>query len=834
MNLRRIAAVLFVCVASYGESEVARVYDTTWVVSPDASAWTYDAGLIDSARAYIVECRFSGKRPSGWLAATVLNSQGDVLREFRAEAPMPGANETRFFALQTSPVESAHTLRISGGSETDGTFSNLRVIPAAPRLIGNASFSLPIDSKNRIPYWNEESASILPTPRGGTVALDPGTGNKGPGCLTLTATEDWVAVGSLNYPIPNWTDRFHAEAWAKCATDAEAAIAVIWSDDSAGNVLRTDISARIQTPEWVRLTTATIAPPPDAKMVRIVLIARGTVQFDDAELVSDLPVTPSVRVVVNQAGYEASFPKHAIVMTNVLPAVDATNTFAVTAEPDARDHKGELYYAGRIVGQGGADWGWYFWRADFSDLKKLGTYRARAGIAGHEGVSHNFEIGVNQLFRTSAHLCVDFFFVQRCGGDVPGWHKPCHMDDARMPDGTHRDLTGGWHSAGDYNKLTWEYGDGGVTYALSLLAERDPAFNLRFNRDEAPYEDVVDEAIWGAQYLAKLQNEDGSFLKDIQQGPDRETWMRWSAPDTHTDNVRGTPDDPIVIGGAGNSPLAIGAWARLSRILSIRDKDNAFLDNAVKAWAHARAKGNTDPLLLVSTVDLFVVTKDESYRAFAQQCVESILAAAPAEGRLGGGYADSGDVPAAALAHFVNEMPNDPLKSRIKDRLKTHIESFVTEPQNAFGISRQKLDDDGHYFEPTSAYGHNFEYLCRAWSALKVYRAIDDRRALVYALDHLNFVLGANPYDLCMMEAVGTVNPPRYHHRYIKIPGRELGKVPGAIPNGFVRDMIGDDRPGFDLSLGGREYPSYRTSEPWLVHNVFYLLAIAELRELND
>ncbi|HRI89337.1 MAG TPA: hypothetical protein PK869_13775, partial [Candidatus Hydrogenedentes bacterium] len=136
--------------------------------------------------------------------------------------------------------------------------------------------------------------------------------------------------------------------------------------------------------------------------------------------------------------------------------------------------------------------------------------------------------------------------------------------------------------------------------------------------------------------------------------------------------------------------------------------------------------------------------------------------------------------------------------------------------------------------EPTSAYGHNFEYLCRAWSALKVYRAIDDRRALVYALDHLNFVLGANPYDLCMMEAVGTVNPPRYHHRYIKIPGRELGKVPGAIPNGFVRDMIGDDRPGFDLSLGGREYPSYRTSEPWLVHNVFYLLAIAELRELND
>ena len=110
-----------------------------------------------------------------------------------------------------------------------------------------------------------------------------------------------------------------------------------------------------------------------------------------------------------------------------------------------------------------------------------------------------------------------------------------------------------------------------------------------------------------------------------------------------------------------------------------------------------------------------------------------------------------------------------------------------------------------------------------------MYTVLKDKRALAYALDQMNFVLGANPYDLCMMEGVGTVNPPRYHHRYIKIHVRELGKVPGAIPHGFVRDMIGNDRPGFDLSLGGREYPSYRTSEPWLVHNVFYLLAVTAL-----
>ena len=42
--------------------------------------------------------------------------------------------------------------------------------------------------------------------------------------------------------------------------------------------------------------------------------------------------------------------------------------------------------------------------------------------------------------------------------------------------------------------------------------------------------------------------------------------------------------------------------------------------------------------------------------------------------------------------------------------------------------------------------------------------------------------------------------------------------MPGTIPNGFVRERGLADRPG------GRS-PSYRTSEPWLVHNLWYLLA---------
>ena len=95
----------------------------------------------------------------------------------------------------------------------------------------------------------------------------------------------------------------------------------------------------------------------------------------------------------------------------------------------------------------------------------------------------------------------------------------------------------------------------------------------------------------------------------------------------------------------------------------------------------------------------------------------------------------------------------------------------------------------------------------------------------------MDWVLGKNPAGLCMFEGKGTLNPPRYHHRYNSIPGHERGAVPGTIPNGFVREMGLADRPGFDLSRAGGRSPSFRTSEPWLVHNMWYLLALSAWHE---
>lgn len=798
------------------------------------SEWAAAPLSIDSRHDYIIETQFTVKRGVVWLKAELLDAQGNLVRELATNTPMPG-EPPHWLVLHVPPVDGAEQLRVRVGGDAEATLALVRVLPYSPRVIGNGDFSLPLDRKNRISLWNLEEAAVLPAPRAGAATLDRAQGRSANGCVHIEPQHGWAGLSSINYPVPTWSDRFRAEAWARTQPDGEAAAAIVWSDDSAQNVLRVDVGPASSGNDWFRIATPDVSPPPDAKTFRVVLLAqRGAATFDDADFIALPPSTPHVRVLVNQAGYETHAAKRAIVMTNVLPPTDAAPVFTVfgaAAEPLKRASPA---YTGRVVGQGGADWGWYFWRADFDDVKYSGTVTIHGELGTASARSHPVEIQPNRLFYATAAKCVDFFFVQRCGGNVPGWHRPCHMDDAKMPDGTHRDLTGGWHSAGDYNKLTWEYGDGGVTYALAVLLEADPVFCARFNRDEAHYEDAFDEAIWGAQYLAKLQTETGGFLNHIEQGPDKSSWMKWAAPDEHTDNVRGTTDDPVVTAGEGRSPLAIGAWARLSVLLDQRKRSNDFLDRAIRAWEYASKTADSDPLLLISTIDLFNVTRDDRFRDFARTTAEKMLNQVPETGMLRGGYADSGDVPAAALAHFVNEMPSDALKARIKARLRAHIEAFVVEPDNAFGISRQKFGEDGYFFEPSSTLGHNYEYLCRAWSALKVYKAVREKSTLNYALNQINFVLGANPYDLCMMEGVGAVNPPRYHHRYIKIPTQPRGAVPGAIPNGFVRDMIGQDRPGFDLSLGGREYPSYRTSEPWLVHNVFYLLAVCALHDAQS
>jgi len=775
-------------------------------------------------------------RLDGWVRCSVgearlgfdfLDEQGRVVSR-KATPPMTATAGWRYVATETSAANAASTrvwFRVKGQAELD----TVGLAPVATSFMGNQG--LEPDDRSRITFWGEEKeAALVPGRRAGEFRPDAEVKRGGKSSALLAPSGDWFAISCVNYPVAPWTDCYELSGWARSDGQAAAQILACWTDDQQ-KLVRVDASAPVSGENWQRLSLSLTAPT-NAAAVRLALAARGgRVWFDDCNLLRLRSCQPRVRVFVNQVGYDQVGPKSAVVASNFFPPDRSTLRFRLATPAGKTLWAREVPCSGRIYGGTDDDWGWYFWRVDFSAWRGAGQVHAVAQVGQVRGESAPFRVGRGVLLDETAQSAVDFFYIQRCGGEVPGWHKPCHLDDAKLPDGRHVDATGGWHSAGDYNKLMYEHGDGGVVFALLKALSAAPEYFGRFDRNGDGWPDALDEAMWGAQFVAKMQvPETGGLRNHVQQGPGRQ-WTKWSAPDVHTDNLVGTDDDPVIQAGEGNSPLVIGGWARLGALLDQRGRTNAYQDGALRLWNHATGGGTNvgSAYLLVSALDLHAVTGQAAYLDYARRSAAALLAQHTKDGPRRGAFGSYGETTAAALASFALSTRNDPLNPRILAALKEYLAFCMREADNPFGLSRQPAGEADQFFP--ADLGHNFQILGRAWAAALIYRLTHEPSALTFAADQMDWVLGKNPANLCLFEGKGTFNPPRYHHRYNQIPGRERGAVPGTVPNGFVRDMGMADRVGFDLSRGGNRAPSYRTSEPWLVHNLFYLLAASELHQ---
>lgn len=715
-----------------------------------------------------------------------------------------------------------------------------RFAPPPMSILGNKGVEA--DARGRLGFWNaeKERTSIFGTElkgeSNGSHSFDREVIREGKSSVLLKPKPGcWYGIGSINYPLPAWSDRIRISGWVRCSPGASAGIRANWIN-AEQKVISFDGNVRSNRAEWTHLQYETKAPRNSVAVRLVAHGADGPAWFDELDLQILTPNVPVVRVFVNQVGYDARSPKSAVVAANFRPATSEVANVSIVDRASKVVLRKNVASPRRIHRGTKDDWGWYFWRADFSELTQPGHFRVQATIGSGKDASvaesPAFQIGAQILFDETVSRGVDFFFVQRCGFEVPGWHKACHLDDAKLPDGTHVDATGGWHSAGDYNKPMWQMGDSAAVYALAAIYdERTERLSKRV-RGTARMPAALDEAHWGAKFLAKMQNPaDGSLRGDVNQGPRRE-WMKWTAPDVHTDNRIGTADDPVIAQPVGNAPLAIAGLARTGKLLNDRGIANDYIDRAKRLWDfHARqssAAGNS--LLLLSALDMDAITGDQKYRSFADLAASALVASQRENGSYLGDSGDHGDWAAAALASYALRFPNDRQQTQVRASLIKYLSYCLAVADNPFGLSPQGRAANGPvFFQQSTGLGVNFWLLGRAWAAALIHRLTGDRRALEYAVDQVDWVFGKNPLGLCMFEGVGELNPPRYHHRYNQIAGQPRGAVPGAIANGFVTEMGMADRAGFDMSRVGGRSPSFRTSEPWLVHNVMHLLAVNAL-----
>jgi hypothetical protein len=266
----------------------------------------------------------------------------------------------------------------------------------------------------------------------------------------------------------------------------------------------------------------------------------------------------SPAIHVNQIGYLPNFPKRAMVGYYLGSAGELdvqTNTFElIDASSGEKALEGQL----KLRRDVGLDYGAYqkVLEADFSEFKKSGEYRL---VVPGIGASFPFFIdeGIAAAFARAYALGI---YHQRCGTSnaLPFTrfvHDACHTAPAVIPDshfsdsekflaeGTANarkdnprhtasqlksfatslypfvkrgkiDVSGGHHDAGDYSKYTVNCAAflHTLVFAADALPGVGPLDNLGLPESGDGKSDILQEAKWEADFIAKMQDDDGGFF----------------------------------------------------------------------------------------------------------------------------------------------------------------------------------------------------------------------------------------------------------------------------------------------------------------------------------
>ena len=686
-----------------------------------------------------------------------------------------------------------------------------RTVEEKASLLANGGFELGkvTKGKDEYPKGSDVYQRRQAAPRGWTLervpadrfVLDSEVHRSGERAVKIALDSTAVRMVSDANELERGMTSIEATVWARGADGVRALVR--WSGTQG--VLREDPLAPSEAKDgWRRLLVSGVTPPRGARWVALVCDApagAGPVWWDDAALTGVIARPYSLRALVNQAGYDMGMPKRFTAQLN-FPA--DTVQFELVGEDGTVAYAAPMEARGRITGAYGNDWGANFWRGDFTAVDKPGRYRIRLTASGVTDLSWPFEIGRDTLWEKTARPAYRFFYYQRCGFEVPGFHKACHLDDSTNPEHTQQfNVAGGWHDAGDYNKYH------NAPYAVALArayVNQKPRFDVQDN-DHNGASDMLDEVLWGGEHVCRMILPDGSVPGGITSG-----YGFWGPPELETDNKPLTGDErPLTPPASGGDPGAhLNAVAKIARVAP---NPAPYIEAAERSLKWLQDKKGNLPAQFAAAVDLYLATKDDKYAQLAKALFPKV------------GLEDV-DAAEAYDAAF-----HEDHREELKKRLVERAEAALALADNPFGVYTFGPKDRPNFFGTPAKdkgwhVGTSSHLLEGANVVAQAYRYNPDPRYLVFVYDQFNWTLGCNPYDLSVMEGVGSLNAPSYHQR-LTFAGVPRGAVPGSVVNGITWRDVSDDRPYFDMR--GLDIPDFEPNECWLPHNANYINALVNL-----
>ena len=315
------------------------------------------------------------------------------------------------------------------------------------------------------------------------------------------------------------------------------------------------------------------------------------------------PVKTTEFIKVDQFGYMPSDQKFAIISNPINGFNDTIHFTPGTSYQVRRWSDDAVIFTANITKWNGgavhAQSGDKVWWFNFTAFKTAGDYYVY-DVAKNVG-SYRFTIS-NCVYADVMKAALRTYFYQRCGfakrapyADKGYVDARCHAGalqdlDCRLYNNavssTSKNLSGGWHDAGDYNKyvnFTWE------TLSNLLLAyEQNPSSfgddnNIPESNNSIP--DILDETKYELDWLLKMQQADGSVLSIVGGGsaspPSADVQQRFYGP----------ANTSAALTVAGIFALASMQYKSLG-IASMTTYANTLQTAAERAWTWADANPN--------------------------------------------------------------------------------------------------------------------------------------------------------------------------------------------------------------------------------------------------
>lgn len=585
----------------------------------------------------------------------------------------------------------------------------------------------------------------------------------------------------------------------------------------------------------------------------------------------------SSKIVTNQVGYDLHSSKHAVIVAD---HPDSIKNFQLV------DADGKVVYIGKSIYTGPVDqWKhWFFYSIDFTPFNKKGTYFLQVNDSGKTIRSYPFIIDKDVMGQYTLSDIIYYFKGQRSTGLFNKADSYISFEGRKKDSGI-VDAHGGWYDAtGDYGihlshlSFSTYFNPQQVPLTAWALLKTYQLLNAKPGTDFRQYKRrVLDEAMFGADFLKRMQVQNGSFYRSISApGPGKFARDRVIGAESKIYTIKNSKEGTFAAGSEqedwksfqcsyrSGGGVAIAALALASTFDTTGDfTKKQYLESAENAFAFLEkhnpemtndGKENMldDYCALMAATELYKATGKQEYKKAADKRAQHLM------DRLSGWknykdywrvnetdrpffHAADAGLPLVSLLNYfpVADVETQQKIKEVTRRSVEHELRITHEVNNPFGYSRQLVQDTlGHryssFFFPHATetapwwQGENARLGSMATAARMAAELFRNDKPLQdslesFATDQLNWILGLNPFDACMLEGTGHNNV-----EYGFFGTFEYTNAPGGIVNGITSGL--ENEHDIDLNLTyaqtGKDY-DWRWSEQWLPHATWFMLAIA-------